>query len=258
MTNAMIDRDRAIKLTKGIFQGIYASLSADGISSTESRLISNYEESRNELVGKGLGELWEKLMSELNAYAPERPLLVSEKALACIIRRGADKKNIRMNGTKARVFLNNATYYVEKEGAGCSAGIFGYSGYWSRLPMRWITLSGEEFADFMFEFDELITESIKEFDVRMQEYQIKCKQFEILCTATDQLGEIYLKPYGIMWQNLTRFTENAAYVMFSDDEHKPIYEDIPLDKMADIFESIPDRMKKQPPIPKRKRDYFLW
>lgn len=251
----MIDKEHALKLTQHIIKNIFSS----EYRYSGSEIITNFEMERENLMGECLSKLWDKLMSFYEAYAADRPLLLSEKALACLIRRGADRKNIRLNGTNAKVRLNNLTYYVEKEGFGCTAGPCCTARFWCNLPMRWVSLSGEDFADFMFEFDELVPALAKEVDDRLLETKVKAKQYEILSQSAGHLGEIFLTQNGIRWQVGTDFTESEISVTFSDGTHLPIRETIPLDKLTDVFQSIPDRMNSRPLLPKRKpRKSMMW
>jgi len=254
----MIDKAYARKLAHTIFKDLLHTIFANYIFDSDSRLITNFEEERNNLLGEGLVKLWDKLMSNYKAYDQGRTLLVSEKALACLIRRGVDKKKIRLRGTNARVELNNFTYYVEKEGGGCSAGPCGYVSRWSRLPLRWVGLSGEEFADFMFDFDDLVSDITKEVDDHLLGVKIRSKQYEILCQSVDALGELFLKPQGITWQTETNFTETDITVSFSDGTHMPILENITMDKLADVFQSIPERMSSQELLPKPRHIFPHW
>jgi len=254
----MIDKAYARKLAYSIFKDIFHGISTNYINDSQSRLISDFESERRNLLGEGVAKLWDKLMSNYKAYEQGRTLLVSEKALACLIRRGVVKKDITISGTYAHVQLSNYLYYIDKEGAGCSAGPFGLIGGWSRPPMRWIGLSGEDFADFMFDFDELVADCAKEVDDRLVNVKIKAKQYEILCRSIDGLGELFLKQSGIKWETDTDFTESKVPVTFSDGKHQPIYEIIPMDKLTDVFQSIPKRMNSQDILPKPRHGILPW
>lgn len=249
----MIDKEYAGTLIRNIDQDLCNTLVGGYPNRVHIRLISRFEDERLNLIGEGLSKMWDRLMSSCKGYEQGRALLVSEKALACLIRKGVDKKDIRMNGTNARVQLNNFTYYVDKEGAGCSAGPCGYKGSWSRIPTRWIALSGEDFADFMFEFDDLVADIVTEIDKIILEYRIKAAQYDILCQSVNHLGELFLKQGGISWNVETDFTDTDTPVTFSDGDHQPIHEHIPTERLTDVFQTIPERMSVQPLIPKFKR-----
>jgi len=252
----MIDRVYAQRLAETILKDVLKPLSfrsADNLNSFN--IISDFEEERDRLLGEALSKLWDQLMSNYKAYESGQPLLVSEKALACLIRRGLDRKDLTMSGTKAGVKLSSFNYYVDKQGVGCTAGPSVWSNYLHRLPMRWIALSGEDFADFMFDFDGIVPWVEKRVDDYLLDFKIKAMQYRILCQTADELGEKYLSPAGIEWHVDTGFSETTVPVSFRDKEHEPIHETIPADKLAEAFRDIPQKMERQATI-RRHRSIF--
>lgn len=252
----MIDKKYAERLSASILGNTLKTFPSGhyGIGFHDN-FIRDFEEERNGLLGEVIGKFWDQLMTSCNAYGPGGPLLVSEKALACLVRRGVDHRHLRMKGTNARVELPHLTYYVDKEGAGCSAGPCVHSN-WGHLPLRWIVLSGEGFADFMFEFDELVGSMIEKVDEALLEYKVQAMQYEIICQTLGQLGEQFLKPHGIRWEVGTHFTEKTVPVTFSDRTHMPITETIATDSLTDVFMGIPERMAAQKEIRIRRNRRF--
>lgn len=213
---------------------------------------------RADFIAEGLARLWDRLMSDCKGYRQECRLLVSEKALACLIRKGAHKSDIRMTYTKATVQLNNCTYYVNKEGGGCSAGPCGSGSFWCHTPMRWVALSGEDFADFMFDFDALVPDIIRKADKLLLEFNVRIKQYEILCQTVSQLSELILEPNGINCHLDTDFTESEIRITFNDGNHLSLYETIAIDHLADFFRSVPERMASQPVLPRIRHTLNWW
>jgi hypothetical protein len=241
----MIDRKYAEKLSASILANVLKPLSNEYHHSC-GHFISDFETERRHILGDALTKLWDQLMAGCNAYDPGHPLLVSEKALACLIRRGVDKGHLYMNGTDARVELPHLTYYVDKEGAGCSAGPCVWSA--KRLPLRWISLRGEDFADFVFEFDSLVGTVVENVDRFLLEYKVKAMQYEIICQTLNHLGEQFLKPKGIRWTVSPDFTDQYVHVTFSDGIHLSICETIPTQYLMQVFRDIPGRMADQPQL----------
>jgi len=255
----MIDKTYARKLAARILKNILDSVQKGYITDVRNRLISDYADERDSILDEMLVKLWDELMSYYKAYEQGRPLLVSEKALACLIRKGVDRKDISLNVPTSSIQLKNLIYYVKKEGVGCSSKPCASAGHHNSLPMRWVALSGEDFADFMFDFDELASEFIAEVDRKLMEFKIKAKQYEILSQTVNRLGEVFLRNEGIQWHIGTDFSEEYTPVTFYDGKHQSINEKIPVVKLAEVFQSIPERMEKQPLIPKSGHtSVFLW
>jgi len=250
----MIDRKYAEKLAATIVGDIMKKSSVGFTSMGD--LISDFDKERSNILGNVLSKLWDQLMTSCKAYESGKPLLGFEKALACLRRKGVDWNHLSLNMTDATVSLASLNYYLSKEANSFSAGPCVHSGFWGHLPMRWVALSGEDFADFMFEFDELVDFVTKDVDRHLHECKVKSMQYEILCQTIGQLGEQYLKPHGIRWNVNTSFTETLVPVSFNDDRHECICEDIPSDRLAEVFQTIPERMEKQPIPKKRKRNIF--
>lgn len=139
----------------------------------ERLLDSLIQEARDsqDLLGDVLQKMWDKLLISCHAFDEGRSLLLSEKALACLVHKGIPKSAIQID--KERIFkttveLQSLTYCIEKYGFGFSA--WPCTGHrrsiWGLPSMRWIALSDEEFAEFMLEFDSLVegvTKKVKEF-----------------------------------------------------------------------------------------------
>ena len=241
----MIDKKQADTISASILKDVLEPISGRYTRSFAlDNFVRDFDSGRHQILGEALSKLWDQLMSACNAYGPGAPLLVSEKALACLLRRGVDRNDLRMNGTSARVTLTHLTYFVDKEGASCSAGPCVPS-HLGHLPMRWIALSGEDFADFIFEFDDIVGDIIRQVDEVLLRYKAKAMQFEIICKTVDELGEQFLKPHGICWSACTDFTDSTVPVRFSDGIHPPIREVLPIDSLSEAFQSIPGKMAAQ-------------
>ena len=84
-------------------------------------MIEDFDNQREEIVGTVIVKLWDQLLSNCKAYDTGAPLYPSEKAIACIIRKGVDRKSISMNGTTAYITLQRLSYRIDKEGHGFSS-----------------------------------------------------------------------------------------------------------------------------------------
>ena len=176
------------------------------------------------------------------------PIMTIQKAIACIIRKGVDRKSISMNGTTAYITLQRLSYRIDKEGHGFSSRPCVHTGLWYSMPMRWITMPGDDFAEFMMDFDSIAGMAEMKLDSLLLERKAQAMQYTIICQTVGELGKQLLKPHGISWQVDTDFTDSAVKVRFRKSKHEGISETIALDRLSEVFAGIPDRMRKQPRI----------
>ena len=215
-------------------------------------MIADFENEREQLVGEVILKIWDRLLSNMGAFSSDKPLTQSEKALACIIRKGVNLSSITMQGTTAHVPLGTLTYRLSKEGFGFSCVPCVNTNTWNNLPMRWISLPGEDFAEFMFEFDSFAGSIARMIDSRLLEEKALAMQYSIICQTVDQLGEQYLKPAGITWNVGCDFTDIAATVTFVRKGYRSIFETIRFKDLAEVISGIPARMDRQPREKKRR------
>lgn len=249
----MIDYTDAVKLSEDIISNVMKHEIA-----FEKNLITDFDYGRNRLLGRVIWKLWDQLLSKSNAYGNERPLTLSEKAMACLIRKGVDKNSININGTTTYFPLGNLTYRIEKEGAGFSACPCVSRGASYSEPLRWITLPGEEFAEFVFDFDSIAGAAISKVDGHLLEAKALAMQYSIICQTIDFLGEQFLKPDGISWTVGTSFTDTSVSLSFSKEGLVGFTESIDLDQLADVIAGIPERMQKQPARKKQENRFAWW
>ena len=211
-------------------------------------MIEDFDNQREEIVGTVIVKLWDQLLSNCQAYDTGAPLYPSEKAIASIIRKGVDRKSISMNGTTAYITLQRLSYRIDKEGHGFSSRPCVHTGLWYSMPMRWITMPGDDFAEFMMDFDSIAGMAEMKLDSLLLERKAQAMQYTIICQTVGELGKQLLKPHGIYWQVDTDFTDSAVKVRFRKSKHEGISETIALDRLSEVFAGIPDRMRKQPRI----------
>ncbi len=195
--------------------------------------LSDCDRTLKDLYGKAVTILWEQLMIHHCAYSPLRPALAAEKALACLIRRGLEYKHLQIKLPRIRVKLDNFAYYIDKTEAGCCAGPAS-----GEFLCRCITLSGEDFAEFLFDFDNLAGAIIKRIDEAVIGYQAKKLQYKIICQTMDILGKQYLEPYGISFSVQNNFSERDIYVTFFSKSSPPVSRIIPFDDITESFIDI--------------------
>lgn len=222
----MIDKDLAERISAFVLDRILHV--GSGVYPSEG------DGERDALLRGAATILWEQLMLSVNAYDRGRPPLVSEKALACIIRRGADRRHLRMEFPRSRLTLPHFNYFLEKQGAGCIAGPC--TGKKMQGP---ITLQGEEFADFLFEFDSIAAALPGKIDRALAKRRIESIQHEILCQTIEELGEEYLAPYGITARSSGAFSETDIYISLSRDGAPSIAIIVPIASLAEVFRQIP-------------------
>lgn len=249
----MIDLTYAEKLSETLIRDIMGLTGR--VKSFPRSIITDFDRERELLIGEVTLKLWDRLLSGTGAFRSDKPLTQSEKALACIIRKGVSINAINLQGTSARVPLRVLTYRITKEGAGFSAAPCVSSGSWSHLPMRWISLTGEEFAEFIFDFDSFAGSIAEKVDSRLLEQKALAMQYSIICQTAGQLGEQYLKPAGITWNVGSDFSGISATVTFARRGFRSIVETITFKDLAEVFADIPARMDRQPKV-KNRRGFF--
>lgn len=217
-------------------------------------IVSDFDNKREELAGTIIFKFWDNLLSSCGAFEGET-LTQSEKALACLVRKGVDINSIKRKGTTSYVTLKTLTYRISKEGVGFSSAPCVHTGTLYNLPMRWISLSGEEFADFMFDFDSIAGSVYAKIDNCLLEEKALAMQYSIICQSIDALGEQFLKPHGISWKIGENFTETVIHITFFHTPHENIYETVELDRLPEVIAGIPERMAMQPQE-KKHRVFF--
>ena len=215
-------------------------------------MIEDFDNQREEIVGTVIVKLWDQLLSNCKAYDTGAPLYPSEKAIACIISKGVDRKSISMNGTTAYITLQRLSYRIDKEGHGFSSRPCVHTGLWYSMPMRWITMPGDEFAEFMMEFDSIAGMAEMKLDSLLLERKAQAMQYTIICQTVGELGNQFLKPHGISWKVSTDFTDTSVNVWFRQSKIKGISESIPFNRLSEVIAGIPERMKKQPKVKEHK------
>lgn len=242
----MIDRTYAERLTASI-------LTRKEKDYPDTRLpylpfVTDFEQSRERLLGDVLFELWDTLMANYKAYEQGRPLLLSEKALACLIRRGVPRNSIMLQGPRASFSLPAFSYFVNKEGAACSVGPRVVTSRWKFSPLRWVRLSGEELSEFIFDFDSLVGFVTESVDSLLLNVKLRATQYEIICRTVGELGETFLKPHGIHWNVGEAFSVESVPVMFQDGIHEDYFESIPMDRLSEVIRGIPELMEGRPKL----------
>ena len=210
-------------------------------------IVSDFDNKREELAGTIIFKFWDNLLSNCGAFEGET-LTQSEKALACLVRKGVDINSIKRKGTTSYVTLKALTYRVSKEGVGFSSVPCVHTGTMYGLPMRWISLSGEDFADFMFDFDSIVGSVYRAIDNHLLEEKALAMQYSIIRQSVDTLGEQFLKPHGITWRVADKFTDSTINVNFFQKGRENIRETIELDRLPDVIAGIPERMESQPEL----------
>lgn len=207
-------------------------------------IVSDFDHKREELAGTIIFKFWDNLLSSCGAFEGET-LTQSEKALACLVRKGVDINSIKRKGTTSYVTLETLTYRISKEGVGFSSAPCVHTGTLYNLPMRWISLSGEEFADFMFDFDSIAGSVYAKIDNYLLEEKALAMQYSIICQSVDILGEQYLKPHGITWMVGENFTERVVHITFFQINRENIRETVELGRLSEVIAGIPERMERQ-------------
>ena len=237
----MIDFRHAESLSETILDNIFKSEKAHVRS-----INADTDGLRQALFGEAIERLWDRLLSDLGAFENGKPLTQSEKAIACIARRLGGLKSITLHCTDADIPLENLTYNIRKEGQGfrCDPQVLSLS--FRHGPMRWISLSGEDFADFLFEFDSLISAVAQKVDSRLVNEMAIAMQLSIISETVRELGEVYLTPKGIFWDIDSDITDNSVTVTFHRKGVESLSETIGLGSLAEVIAGIPARMDRQP------------
>lgn len=249
----MIDMNYAERISDVIIQEVMGRSTDYGRS-----MIIAFDIKREHRIGEVILKLWDKLLEGCNGYSSRQGYRQSEKALACLIRKGVDKNRLKFHGTTAFIPLSSLTYRIEKENPGFSCLPCIHTWTWTHPTSKTILLPEKDFADFLFEFDSYVGPVISKIDKRLLEIKALAMQYSIICQTVDNLGEQYLRPNEISWKVDTNFDDESVSICFSKEGILSLWEKIRLDELVKVIPGIPWRMARQPELPKEKskRKYF--
>lgn len=243
----MIDMKYAERISDVIIQEVM------GRSKNYDRsMIADFETKREHLIGEIILKLWDKLLECHKYYYSRQGYRQSEKALACLIRKGVNKNRLNFQGTTAFIPLSSLTYRIVKENPGFSCLPCIHTWTWTHPMSSTIFLPEEKFADFLFEFDSYVGPVIGKIDKHLLEIKALAMQYSIICQTANNLGEQYLRPNGISWSVGTDIVDDSVFISFSKEGLKNLWEKIRLDELAKVFSEIPGKMTKQPELPREK------
>lgn len=176
--------------------------------------------------------VWEKCIGHLNENAMKDELLVVEKALTIMTRKGVIKDKILFKKNSFRVQMANAQYRIYKMS---HSNIFACP--WPSDRRCKINVSGETLADFMIRFDKEIPDIVSHVTTIMATLRARdleetkhSIETEIKDKLVRSLIDQYLKPLG-----LSVLYHIGAGDIVSMDLHKVMsaHIDIPLGELAD-------------------------
>lgn len=239
----MIDMNYAERISDVVIKEVMGRSPDYGCS-----MINDFDTKREHLIGEVVLKLWDKLLDSCKGYSSRQGFRQSEKALACLIRKGVDRNRLKFQGTSAIVPLSSLSYLIEKEnpGYGCLPCI--HTWRWVHPWSSTILLPEENFADFLFEFDSYVGSVFSKIDERLLAIKALAMQYSIICQTANNLGEQYLRPNGISWSVGTDIVDDSVFISFSKEGLKDLWEKIRLDELARVFSEIPGRIVKQPKI----------
>ena len=201
----------------------------------------------NELVCKTTFELWDRLLSDCGGYASGKVLVPAEKALAELIRRGTQMENIKSRyAMEIRLKMQNFNYVLRKE--------YQCFQMWPEIPiryhthnkpMRWVSLSPQEFGDFMYEFDDLIPIIRTKAEAAMIEMRSRAMQTKILKLSLESYDSEFLAPNSTEY-TIRSINETSANIVFRQMGKKDLYLNVPFADIGSTIASIPEKMARQP------------
>ena len=188
----------------------------------------------DEIRSSLINGVWTKGVAVLNGDRTDCNPLEGEKALAILTRKGMVTENVQFKRNSFRLKLKNAEYRIYK---------YGGTGFeacpWPSLTWCPVTVSGEEFAEFLAAFDSEIPEIESNLDTVMA--RIKARELEM----TRQKKERELKDKLVKSLVLSLLAPLGLSTTYSISEGDIVsldlrkvmtaHLDIPLEKLAETL-----------------------